>query len=779
MTQEIEKIWPEWKVVERIGSGAYGSVYKAVRSDHNLTSSAAIKVISSPKDASEMESLRSDGMTQDGTRTYLQGIVDDFVNEIQLMETLKGIQNIVSVEDYKVVERTGEIGWDIYIRMELLTPFNDWKGTRTLSEAEVIRLGIDICSALEICEKKQIIHRDIKPENIFINEFGFFKLGDFGIARKLSGTRGGQSIKGTYNYMAPEVASGTNYDGRVDIYSLGIVLYRLLNNDCLPFVPSQQLMLDQKARTDALNRRLRGDALPAPVNASRDLANLVLCACAHNPDARFRSAAVMKRALQNLQSGAQPARPAQPAAQPAAAAAPRVRVNTRSSQPQPRPAAQPADEKTTRIVPGPAPAAQPQSEPTMRVPQPQPQPEPAPETGKKGKKAKKEKKKKKGGKAKWILLLILVLLIAAAAVVVPSLLTDNGESIPLIGGAISEANAENARKQDIESILADAATYADAGDYTNALRTLSGGLNKYPEDAELTAKQTEYTEALAAKNKQDALDQAAQYAAAGDYKSALETVQEAQKLLGSDADFLQKTAEYTESYKSAALETAAQYEKTSDYLNAYKTIQTAMDLVGSDSSLNVKLSLYAQNYASAVAAQADEKIAAKDFAGARTLLTNALKELPGNATLTAKMTQVSSSQPVSLSTLSVLNGGWDWNATAPEDPFGNDYSDAVNYVVLGDDYWRSEQLYSAEYRVYGNYSSMTFNLVPYKDTATEGTGYVQIYADDVLVQTSPVIGQKTDQLTVTASIAGAEYLKIVVHTQECGMIIVSDVQLWP
>ena len=54
MTQEIEKIWPEWKVVERIGSGAYGSVYKAVRSDHNLTSSAAIKVISIPKDASEM-----------------------------------------------------------------------------------------------------------------------------------------------------------------------------------------------------------------------------------------------------------------------------------------------------------------------------------------------------------------------------------------------------------------------------------------------------------------------------------------------------------------------------------------------------------------------------------------------------------------------------------------------------------------------------------------------------------------------------------------------------
>ena len=141
MTQEIEKIWPEWK---------------------------AIKVISIPKDASEMESLRSDGMTQDGTRTYLQGIVDDFVNEIQLMETLKGIQNIVSVEDYKVVERTGEIGWDIYIRMELLTPLNvHLQRTVQMPRGEVVRMGIHLCRALELCQRHNIIHRDVKSENIF------------------------------------------------------------------------------------------------------------------------------------------------------------------------------------------------------------------------------------------------------------------------------------------------------------------------------------------------------------------------------------------------------------------------------------------------------------------------------------------------------------------------------------------------------------------------------------------------------------------------------------
>ena len=114
----------------------------------------------------------------------------------------------MSVEDYKVVEKKDEIGWDIYIRMELLTPFNSYVCDKTLSEQEVIKLGIDLCTALELCARRNIIHRDIKPENIFVNPFGDFKLGDFGIARKLENVTGGLSQKGTYNYMAPEIEKG-------------------------------------------------------------------------------------------------------------------------------------------------------------------------------------------------------------------------------------------------------------------------------------------------------------------------------------------------------------------------------------------------------------------------------------------------------------------------------------------------------------------------------------------------------------------------------------------
>ena len=300
----LKQIWPEWQIEGKsLGKGSFGVVYKAVRRDHGVESDAAIKAISIPTDPSEVDSLRSEGLNMNATRTYLQGIVNDFVSEIQLMESLKGVQNIVSVEDYKVVEKTGEIGWDIYIRMELLTPFNAYICYKKLTEKEVIKLGCDICTALEICAKRNIIHRDIKPENIFINDFGDFKLGDFGIARKLENMTVGLSQKGTFNYMAPEVADSSEYDARVDIYSLGIVLYRLLNGNRLPFLDTEKQLLNPNERRNAVDRRLRGEELPAPCDATPAMADLILRACAYDPNMRFASATEMKQALMSVANG--------------------------------------------------------------------------------------------------------------------------------------------------------------------------------------------------------------------------------------------------------------------------------------------------------------------------------------------------------------------------------------------------------------------------------------------------------------------------------------------
>ncbi|MBE6574003.1 MAG: serine/threonine protein kinase [Ruminococcaceae bacterium] len=295
--EKIASVWPEWKIGELLGAGSYGKVFKATRVDHSVTSYAAIKVITVPQNKAEVDSLRSEGMDDTASKTYFEGIVQDFVNEIKLMESMKGVSNIVSVEDFKVVERENEIGWDIFIRMELLESFNTHIMNKTLSEDEIIKLGVDICSALELCDQRHIIHRDIKPENIFISSFGDFKLGDFGIAKELGKTTGAMSSKGTYNYMAPEVAHGHKYDHTVDIYSLGIVMYRLLNNNRLPFIDPYAVQITYPERKAATDRRLSGAPLPMPVSASPRLAEIVLKACSYNPAQRFRSAGEMKQAL--------------------------------------------------------------------------------------------------------------------------------------------------------------------------------------------------------------------------------------------------------------------------------------------------------------------------------------------------------------------------------------------------------------------------------------------------------------------------------------------------
>lgn len=294
---DIKNVWPDWEITEQIGRGSYGVVYKAVRKYRGLESVSAIKVISVPLDESELDELKYEGMNENDTKKYLQQVVDEIIGEIQLMESLKGIQNIVSVEDYKVVESEDSIKWDIYLRMELLTPLNKYLCDKKMGEKLAIKLGIDICNALIFCEKRNIIHRDIKPENIFVNDFGDFKLGDFGIARKLENMTFGMSQKGTFNYMAPEAATGSFYDASVDLYSLGIVLYRMMNENRMPFLNPEKQILSPEDRRSAFERRMSGEEFSAPVNASDKFAKVILKACAFKPADRFTSASQMKKAL--------------------------------------------------------------------------------------------------------------------------------------------------------------------------------------------------------------------------------------------------------------------------------------------------------------------------------------------------------------------------------------------------------------------------------------------------------------------------------------------------
>ena len=305
--KRYEPFFGSWHIKRFIGAGSYGKVFEIERRDFDMVFTGALKAITIPADKSEYEQVLEAGMDREGASTYFRDYVQELNREIALMSRLKGHSNIVSYEDHQIIPHEDGIGWDILIRMELLRPINDaLRQNKSFTRAEVIRLGTDLCRALEVCGQYNIIHRDIKPANIFISDTGDYKLGDFGVARIASASTGASTRAGTVNYMAPEVFRGEKYTANVDIYSLGLVMYQLLNANRMPFYPPYPQPITFSAAEQARARRLAGEALPLPSGAQDALGQLVCKACAPDPAQRFAGPLALRKALETLPQ-AQPA----------------------------------------------------------------------------------------------------------------------------------------------------------------------------------------------------------------------------------------------------------------------------------------------------------------------------------------------------------------------------------------------------------------------------------------------------------------------------------------
>ena len=296
---QFEPLWRVWEIEEELGEGSYGKVYKAVRNEFGATYYAAIKHISIPINQTEIRNLYEEGLAADegSARRYYERMLANLLQEIRLMSALKGHTNIVAYEDHMTIEKRDMPGYDVFIRMELLKGLYEHARSTKFTVLDVCNLGIDICTALEILQKKNIVHRDIKPANILYSDDGNYKLSDFGVARTLEHNATVMSKKGTYAYMAPEVYGGQPASFNSDVYSLGLVMHRLLNNNRAPFLPTDGSTVTYEQNEEALMRRMGGEAIPYPVNADQSMATLLAIACDFKPEYRFQDAGQFKEAL--------------------------------------------------------------------------------------------------------------------------------------------------------------------------------------------------------------------------------------------------------------------------------------------------------------------------------------------------------------------------------------------------------------------------------------------------------------------------------------------------
>ena len=210
-----------YKILEKLGEGGMGEVYKA--QDTKLDRFVALKFLPSQLIATEEDKAR-------------------FIQEAKTASALNhpNICTIYSIEENNnpaSVSQSGTSpGKQLFISMEYVEGKTLKDKKDSLSEKQIIEIGIQIADGLAAAHEKGIVHRDIKPENIMIRNDGIVQIMDFGLAKLYTSsnvsrlTKAGSTI-GTMGYMSPEQIQGLEVDHRSDIFSLGIVLYELLSGE--------------------------------------------------------------------------------------------------------------------------------------------------------------------------------------------------------------------------------------------------------------------------------------------------------------------------------------------------------------------------------------------------------------------------------------------------------------------------------------------------------------------------------------------------------------------
>jgi len=263
-----------YKIVEELGQGGMGKVYKAI--DNQLNEEVAIKLIK-PEISSDKKTIKR------------------FSNELKLSRKI-GHRNVGRM--YELMQDQGAY----FITMEYVSG-QDLKGL--IRQSGQLAVGTTVSIAKQVCEglieahRLGVIHRDLKPNNIMIDKGGNAKIMDFGIARSLSGksmTKAGAMI-GTPEYMSPEQAEGEEVDRRSDIYSLGVILYEMVTGR-LPFEGETALSVAMKHKGE-----IPKDPKEYNPQISDDLSSLILKCLEKEKESRYQEAGELLGELNNIEQG--------------------------------------------------------------------------------------------------------------------------------------------------------------------------------------------------------------------------------------------------------------------------------------------------------------------------------------------------------------------------------------------------------------------------------------------------------------------------------------------
>lgn len=284
--KQITPLLSNTTVDKTISTGTSGDVYLVTRQHDGKK--MALKHVSIPAHESQTKALIYSGAVKSEVQAqkYYSVLVQELKQELLLLNGVKNSPNLLKFKGYQVDQKFIGSGYDVYMLSEYCTNLRDAVAEKPLTKLAALNLAIDLCSALEQLRAGGLMHKDVHPGNIFLGSAGQFLIGDLGVAQLSELTYSSMPDAMISEYTAPELLEGTaTLNETADIYSIGLVLYELYNGNALP------------RNSKGVFRRKADKPLDAPSYADVAMSEIILKACAFEPENRYQSPSDMKQAL--------------------------------------------------------------------------------------------------------------------------------------------------------------------------------------------------------------------------------------------------------------------------------------------------------------------------------------------------------------------------------------------------------------------------------------------------------------------------------------------------
>lgn len=250
--------------------------------EHESDEKYIVKIISSPASQTQAEAMLLSGAfaDNDAAAEYYKAIAEDIAAEADVLNQLAQLEGFMPYVSWQIEPMEEGIGYDIYLLSHYRRTLQRFFQRNPMTHLGALNLGLDLCAALAVCRRMGYIYINLKPENIYLTDDQEYRIGDIGFIKLDSLKYASLPERYRSQYTAPEIQDAFSaLNTTIDVYALGLILYQAFNNGQLPSLTEEVT------------------ELAPPAYADYEMAQIILKACAQQPEDRWQDPIEMGQAL--------------------------------------------------------------------------------------------------------------------------------------------------------------------------------------------------------------------------------------------------------------------------------------------------------------------------------------------------------------------------------------------------------------------------------------------------------------------------------------------------